>query len=52
VCLDTIISPKFGEIWSFLAFVTVVRFEASNIKITGQAFYLCDAVSQAIGIEI
>jgi hypothetical protein len=43
---------NFGKLGHSSPFVAVARFEASNIRITGKAFYLYDAVAQAIFIEM
>ncbi len=40
-----------GKLGHSSPFVTVARFEASTIRIMGQAIYLCDTVAQEISIE-
>jgi hypothetical protein len=49
--LTQIFHQNLGKFGHFCLFVTMARFEASNIRITGQAFYLCDTVAQEISIE-
>jgi hypothetical protein len=41
-----------GKLGHSSPFVTLARFEASNIRIMGKAVYLCDAVAQEIFIEM
>jgi hypothetical protein len=49
--LTQIFHQNLGKFGHFSIFVTMARFEASNIRITGQAIYLCDTVAQEISIE-